>query len=108
MSTTPTVEELLIRLEALRIEESHVIQQIRQAQNRERNTRTAVAPNNIGEFCLGCRVEIINGVKSKRSRRTVTIEDRQGTVYKLTDTRVCFITDNGDNTWRAYKNIRVL
>ena len=108
MPTTPTVEELLHRLEALRIEENYVIQQIKQAQSREKHITTAVPPNNTGEFCLGCRVEITNGIKVKGSRRTVTIEDRQGTVYRLTDTRVCFTTDNGDNTWRAYKNLRVL
>ena len=110
MSREPSVEELLTRLVKIHVEESQLIQQLRHARIREaerqrsaEDTAIALTAQQLnGDIWVGCRVEILN------TARTVAVRDKQGTVYRITNTRVCFTTDNGDNKWRAYKNLKIL
>ena len=84
MSREPSVEELLARLEAIHLEESQVIRQLRRARSKEAerqrsnedSARTVVAQPN-GNLCVGCRMEILN------AEQTLTLEDKRGTVYKI-------------------------
>jgi hypothetical protein len=132
-----TVDELLNILEDLRIQEDEVIKQLRQARAKENHNKdtaktrtpfttpvttakpftvsTIVAPSTVGvrsttfaTVNVGSRVEITNAVKSTRSGQAVTILDKQGVVTGVSNSRVYFTTDNGYNTWRAHKNVRLI
>ena len=109
MSRKLSVEELLARLEAIHLEESQVIRQLRRARSKEAEQQRSnedsarlVVTHHHEEFYVGCRIEIRN------AEQGLTVGNKRGTVYKITDTRVCFTTDNGDNKWRAKRNLRLL
>jgi len=73
---------------------------------REREAREAEAARiPRANFCIGDRVEITNEVKSF-FRRPETINDRRGTVMKLTEQRVVIQMYNGVTVYRAPINVR--
>ena len=101
MPTEPTVDELIQQLERVHIEEARIVEQIKQERLREgRRTPVAVAIGvplagvTTNGFRIGQRVRV-NNVRDERNHL-------QGTVTKVTDTRVYLRTDNGYTTWRAH------
>jgi hypothetical protein len=116
-----SVDELIVQLESLRVQESEVIQQLREARAEERNADTlaatvatsrnitVIATVGTAVFHVGDLVEITNKVRPLAARLTsVTIHDKRGVVTKVTHTRVYVTTDSGNRTWRAHKNLRLL
>ena len=103
-----TVDELLRQLEGLQIQEALVIERIRQARTREQQASVANELINRVEvpFVVGCVVEIINAVRPLHG--PITNKDRRGKVTKVTDNRIYLITESGNHTWRAQKNLRLI
>jgi hypothetical protein len=109
-----SVDDLIRQLEALRIQEVSVLQRLVTARERETRARTrssqGTRPTAYPEgeaFRIGDRVQITNRIRVPFGR-TVTINDRRATVTSITPTRVYFLTNNGNSTWRARTNLRVV
>jgi Nitrile hydratase beta subunit len=58
-------------------------------------------------YSVGDCIEITNKVR-KLFNRTPTRRDRIGTVMKVSEKKVEFVTDNGTNAWRAPHNLKKL
>jgi hypothetical protein len=56
-------------------------------------------------YSVGDRIEITNKVR-RLFNRTPTRRDRIGTVTRVTEKKVEFVTDNGTSTWRAPHNLK--
>jgi hypothetical protein len=113
-----SVDELISQLEAIRIEETDILQRLVAAREREtrvraRDARTAhqgtrTQPDRETEsFIVGGRVQITNNVRLTFGR-TATINDKRAVITKITPTRIYFRTVNGTNTWRARTNLRIV
>ena len=111
MSNEPdSVDDLIRRIERLRIEETAPLRRLVQAraaetrgnpqQANQQADRTGAA-----QFRVGDRVRITNEVRALFGRR-VTPADRVGTVCRITEQRVHMRTDSGNTTTRAPHNIR--
>jgi hypothetical protein len=107
-----SVEELIRQLEALRVREDTLVQQIIQArarenQQQEQNTGAGV-DRAAADYRIGDRVRIVNQSRGLIGKAPVTECDWVGTVTKITRKRVFLRTDNGTNTNRAPENLRQL
>ena len=104
-----SIDELLQRLERLRIEEDQVLRQLLAARARE--TADAASNETDGtstrEFRIGDRVRITNAIRSPLGR-PANEGDRVGTVTKVTRKRVFLVTGNGGSTNRAPTNLRII
>jgi hypothetical protein len=58
-------------------------------------------------YCVGDQVEITNKVR-RLFNRTPTRRDRIGTITKVSDKKIEFITENDTSTWRAPHNLKKL
>jgi hypothetical protein len=106
-----SVDDLISQLETLRIQEASVLQRLVTARERETRARTRSSQgarttrDAEGEaFRIGDRVQVTNRVRVPIGR-TVTINDRRATVTHITQTRIYFLTNNGNSTWRARTNL---
>jgi hypothetical protein len=100
-----SVDELIQRLAALRVEETALLNrlvQARAAENREPQQRTTDRTG-VERFRVGDRVRITSEVRT--FGRRVTQADRVGTVYRITERRVHVRTDSGITTNRAPHNL---
>jgi len=100
------VDDLIRQLRDLEIQQAALVRRLSAARTRERAARdakTARVPHT--NFCIGDRVEITNGMKGLFGR-SVTINDRRGTVTKLTSQHVIIQTFNGATVYRAPANVR--
>lgn len=104
-----TVDELLQRLERLRIEEDQVIRQLLAARAQETADAATSESDTTStrEFRVGDRVRIVNAVRGPIGR-PVNEGDRVGTVTKVTRKRVFLLTGNGGTTNRAPTNLRII
>jgi len=103
-----SVDDLIRELRDLEIQQAAIVRRLAAARARERETReTGAASVPRADFCIGDRVEITNEVKSFFGR-PVNINDRRGTVTKLTQQRVVIQTYNGAMVYRAPINVRRL
>lgn len=124
-----SINELIFKLEDLQLQQAQVVEQIKQARARDKQSRLRViipnsfassAPQAVSPFApllpthsssrafrIGSRIEITNKV-GLRLGPTPSAQDRRGTVTKVTNSRVYFTTDNGQNTWRAHKNLTLV
>jgi cell division septum initiation protein DivIVA len=106
-----SIDELIRQLEALRVREDTLVQQIIQArarenQQQEQNTGTRV-DRAAADYRIGDCIRIVNqscGLIGK----AVTKRDWVGTVTKITRKRVFLRTDNRTNTNGAPENLRQL
>ena len=103
MTTEPTVDELIQQLARVHIEEARIVEELQRARAREtRRARVAAAigiPNRVttSDFHTGQRVRISNA----RDERNQS----QGTVTRVTASRVHIRTDDGDVVLRAPQNL---
>ena len=100
-----SVDELIQQLERLRVRESNILQKLVSARARE--TRARQLGTEAGVFRVGSRVEITNRINTSFGR-TLTADDRRAVVTRVTTARVYFRTVNGNNTWRARHNLRIV
>jgi hypothetical protein len=124
------IKQLISELRAIRIRELEVLDAIdlalpSAASEGDRNTASTSilddghsGPSNIRgntddtghtdiTYYVGDRIEITNKVR-RLFNRTPTRRDHTGTVTKVSDKKVEFVTDNGTSTWRAPHNLRKL
>lgn len=100
----PTVNELIIELEELQIQESHIIQAIKSALEQRKEKTTDI-------FQVGDRVRITNFVRPPITRRGTnhsTEADQTATITKVEKDRISFTTDSGIATWRKPTNIEII
>jgi hypothetical protein len=113
-----SVDELLNQLEAIRIEETNILQRLIAARARETRAReretwaryqgTRTQPDTETKtFIVGGRVQIINNVRLAFGR-SATINDKRAIITKITPTRIYFRTVNGTTTWRARSNLQIV
>jgi len=112
-----SVDELIARLEVIRIQEDRLRDERRRVQERLRvaraleigNAATAhPIPSASVAFARHDRVKILNPITHTRSGHRITEADYLGTVTRITAQRVFLKTDNGDEVCRAPKNLRNL
>ena len=111
---TRTVDELIEELQRLRLQETAIIAELREA-NRERNgvqdIDVDVDPP-AAEFALtrGSRVRIKNRVRRPATAGPAWSENRErlATVTRVTVDQVHIVTDNGTRTWRAPNNLQLI
>jgi len=100
------VDDLIRQLRDLEIQQATLVRRLAAARTRERAAReaeTAHVPR--ANFCIGDRVKITNEVKSLFGR-SININDRRGTVTKLTAQCVVIQTFNRATVYRAPANVR--
>jgi cell division septum initiation protein DivIVA len=102
-----SIDELIQHLEALRVREDTLVQQIIQArarenQQQEKNTGTRV-DRAAADYWIGDCIRIVNQSRGLIGK-AVTECDRVGTVTKIMRKRVFLQTDNGMNTNCAPEN----
>ena len=112
-----SVEELIEDLQQLRIQETIIIAQLREA-NRARNAVRAEGEedHNVNEgaavFALtrGDRVRIKNRVRRPATTGPTWTEENEplATITKVTADQIHIVTDNGTKTWQAPNNLRLI
>jgi hypothetical protein len=117
---TKSVNELIQELQQLRIRETAVIAEIReaiqaqdeaaQANDIELEDVVAGPPVDARELRPGDRVRIKNKIRRPATAGPSWSEtrERSATVTRLTVDQVHIITDNGTRTWRARNNLRLI
>ena len=105
MSDNDRIDILIKELEDLRVQESDLIRQIE-----EENRQRVNGQDDIVSYQTGDRVYI-----TSRIRRPVFApgswthySERRATVTKVIGKKIFIKTDNGTETWRADKNLRLL
>ncbi len=68
-------------------------------------TRVNISDDTTTPFKIGDSVEITNSITSPVNR-IADINDRRGTIYKITKKRIFIRTINGGNTRRAPQNLK--
>ena len=109
------IEQLIEELQHLRIRETVVIAQIREAikgangaeQENVRDVDHAVIADGLRS---GDRVRINNTIRKPATAGPSWNENRErlATITKVTVDQVHIITDNGTKTWRACNNLRLI
>ena len=112
-----TVEELIEELQWLRIQETTVIAELREA-NRARNATQGEREKNVdvdqaaAEFRLsrGDRVRIKNRVRKPATAGPTWNENKEqlATVKRITIDQIHIVIDNGTKTWRAPNNLQLI
>ena len=106
-----SVDDLIRQLETLRLQQERVTQRLVVARAREaRNDNYTRARDNRARndiFAVGGRVRILNRVRVTTGL-AVTDNDRRATITRITPTRIYFRTVNGNETWRARSNLRLV
>ena len=104
-----TVAELIAQLESLRVQETDILQRLVAARTAESGTHisTTSEPQSIVHYKIGDAVYITSKIRTSFGRQ-LSLNDRKGTVTKLTKKRVFIRTNNGTNTNRAPENLRLL
>jgi hypothetical protein len=110
-----TVEELIVELQQLRLQETAIIAELREATreqiNQVQDIDVDVDQPAIG-FALtrGSRVRIKNRVRRPATAGPAWNENRErlATVTRVTVDQVHIVTDNGTRTWRAPNNLALL
>jgi cell division septum initiation protein DivIVA len=103
-----SVDELIQQLEALRVQEDTLVQQIIQArarENQQQEQNTSAGVDRVAaDYGIGDRIRIVNQSHGLIGK-AVTKCDWVRTVTKITRKRVFLRTDNGTNTNRAHENL---
>lgn len=109
MSDDDKIATLIKKLKDLRVQETGLLRQIEEAYRQRENERND-GDTRTSTYRTGDRVYITN-----RIRRPVSSPDswtdqdeRRATVTRVVNDKVFIKTDNGTETWRANKNLRLL
>ncbi len=107
-----SVDELINQLESLRIQETIVLQRLIAAREREslattQGGRTRGIDTETEPFRIGGRVQVTNRIRATFGR-SATINDTRAYITRVSQTRVYFRTVNGNTTWRARTNLRIV
>ena len=115
---TKSVNELIQELQQLRIRETAVIAEIREAiqaqdeaaQANDIELEDVDPPVDARELRPGDRVRIKNKIRRPATAGPSWSEtrERSATVTRVTVDQVHIITDNGTRTWRARNNLRLI
>ena len=97
------IDDLVDELRRLRLRQTEVIIEIRDAQLQEAEDERRAAQR----YRIGDRVGITT-TRASRPAAVVTGRDLVGTVTGATPTRVDVVTDNGFHTWRAPRHVNHL
>lgn len=109
MSDDDKIATLIKKLKDLRVRETNLLRQIEEAHRQREYGR-----NNNGThdrtYRKSDRVYITSRVRKPASAPDTwtAYNERRATVTRVVDERVFIRTDNGTETWRADKNIRLL
>ena len=108
MGDDESIDTLIEELKRLQVRETDLLGQLESAYRRRDGASTP--RRRTGRHQVGDRVHVTN-----RIRRPVFapaswtgFKERHATVTSVDGERVFFKTDNGTNTWRAAKNLRLL
>jgi 16S rRNA G1207 methylase RsmC len=97
--TNDSVDELIAKLQRVRLEENSLLNQLVSARARE--------TNNTETFVVGTRVYIVNRI-SKFAGRTANENDRRSIVTSVNRSGIYVRTVNGILTWRIRSNLRIV
>jgi hypothetical protein len=98
MKNEDNVDDLLDKLNKLRIEESNIIEKIIKARN-ENNDKDNNIARREGDFKIGDKVQIIN---PRRYQESI------GIICKITETRVTIKPRTGIKIIRSHKNVKLI
>jgi hypothetical protein len=107
----PSVHELMLKLKAVRLEESEILAEIERAlPDASAGGQLEDEPMENTPISCGDRIHIKNKVKKPAdwNNNIRWVEERRATVTRVLEGQIHFVTDNGVRTWRAPNNVRHL
>jgi hypothetical protein len=115
MSVDDSIDTLIKELKELRVQETNLINRIEQANRRRQGGGTSSSDEHANRGRLtalreGDRVYIKNNIRRPvfPQNNWTVYDERRATVTRVNEDKIFIKTDNGNNTWRARKNLSVL